>query len=175
VKITTFARRETDSLDDILSLLQGRIFHVTKHAYLSSILADGEIKTNTDGSLPTTFGSSSNAFFRKRGCVALFDYRPEPTEEMMFYRRKCWPFMPARGCDDGIAILILKAEAHAAVIPWTRWKEEGDAKEMVVPFVEVGYRGPISVELVDEVLCLKLEEDPTSLAAHLRKARSVAR
>ena len=85
------------------------------------------------------------------------------------------PFMPARGCDDGIAILILKSEAHAAVIPWTRWKEEGDPKEMVVPFVEVGYRGPIAIDLIDEVVCLKLKEDPTSLAARLRKARSVAR
>ena len=170
VKITTYVRSETESLDDILSLLQGRVFHVTKRAYLPSILAAGQIRPNADDTLPTSFGSSSNAFFRNRGCVSLFDYRPEPTEEMRFYRSKCWPFMPAQPGDSGIAILMLKPQVHSAIVPYTRWKEEGALSEMVVPYVEAGHPGPISAELIDEVLCLKIEEDPTSLPARLRKA-----
>ena len=175
VKLTSYFRSETESLDDILSLLQGRVFHVTKHAYLSSILADEQIKPNADGTLPTTFGFSSNAFFRNRGYVSLFDYRAEPTEDIRFYRRKCRPFMPAQPGDDGIAILILKPEVHSAIVPWTRSKEEGAPSEMVVPYVEAGHSGPISTELIDEVLCVKIEEDPMSFPARLRKARNVAR
>lgn len=174
MKITTYIRSETESLDDILSLLQGRVFHVTKRAYLSSILADGQIKPNTDAALPTTFDSSSNAFFRNRGCVSLFDYCPEPIEEIRCYRSKCWPFMPAEPGDDGIAILILKPEVHSAIVPWTQWKEEEAWNKMVVPYVEAGHPGPISAELIDEVLCLKIEEVPTSLSARLRKAPNVA-
>jgi len=175
VRITRHIRGESEPLDDILSLLQGRVFHVTKHEYLSSILADGQIKPNTDGTLPTTFGSSSNAYFRKRGCVAVFDYRAEPTEEIKFYRSKCWPFMPARDCNEGIAILLLKPDVYANLIPWTQSKEDGSLSEMVVPGVEAGHPGPIPLSAADEVLCLKLEEDPNSLAARLRKARNVAR
>ena len=83
--------------------------------------------------------------------------------------------MPTQSCDDGVAILVLKPDVHAALIPWTRWKEEGAWSEMVVPYVEAGHLGPISVDLIDEIVCLKIEEDPTSLAALLRKAHRVAR
>lgn len=83
--------------------------------------------------------------------------------------------MPAQPDDDGIAILMLKPEVHSAIVLWTQWKEEGAWSEMVVPYVEVGHPGPISAELIDEVLYLKIEEVPTSLSARPRKALSVAR
>jgi hypothetical protein len=159
-------------MDDILSLMEGRVFHVTKNDYLPSILADEQIKPNTDGALPTTFGSSSNAYFRKRGCVALFDYRSTPTEEIRFHRSKCWPLMPAHDCKGGIAILLLKPEACDGLISWVESKKNGVPSEMIVPYVEAGYPGAISIELVDEVVCLKLEEDPNCLAARLRAGRN---
>ena len=49
MKLTSYVRSESEPIDDILSILQGRVFHVTKHKYLSSILADGQIKPNADG------------------------------------------------------------------------------------------------------------------------------
>ena len=175
VKISRHRRSETAPVDDILSLLEGRVFHVTKDDYLPSILADKKVKPNADGALPTTFGSSSNAYFRKRGCVALFDYRATPTEEIHFHRSKCWPLMPARDCRNGIAILMLKPEACDALIPWGDSKKDGMSSEMVVPHVEAGYPGPISIDLIDEIVCLKLEEDPHCLAARLRAAQNVER
>jgi len=169
LKITKYVRLETDPLDDIVSLLEGRVFHVTKLAHLDSIRTDGEIKPNGDGSLETTFGYV-NAFFRKRNCVSLFDYRQQPTDENA--RNKCSPFQPARSDpgSDGIAILFLKPEAYADLIPWTRSREEEAWREQIVPYVEAGYPGSISIDLIDEIICLELEEVPDSHAAILRKA-----
>ena len=93
MKTTKYVRLETDSFDDITSLLEGRVFHVTKLSYLDSILADGEIKPNMDSALATAFGST-NAFFRQRNFVSLFDYRVEPPDET--FRNRCSPFQPAR-------------------------------------------------------------------------------
>jgi len=169
VKTTAHIRRETESLDDISSLLEGRVFHVTKLAHLDAILIEGEIKPNGNGALPTTFGYVANGFFRKRNCVSLFDYRLEPTDKIRNFRMRCSPFQPALPDSDGIAILVFKPDVHAALIPWTRWKEENAFSDMVVPYVEAGYPGSISIDLIDEVICLKIEEDPNSLAAKLRK------
>lgn len=170
MKTTIHVRLETESLDDITSLLEGRVFHVTKLSNLDSILTDGEIKPNGDSTLTPTFGNSATAFFRKRNCVCLFDYRPEPTDKIRDFRGRCSPFMPARPDSDGIAILLLKPDVHVALIPWTRWKEEGPSSERIAPYVEAGHRGPISINLLDEVICLELEEVPDSHAAILRKA-----
>lgn len=164
-----YVRSESESLDDLEASLQGRVFHITRLAYLPSIIDCGEIKPNTDGSLPTTFGFSKNSFFRNRNCVSLFDYRSEPTEEIIGYRLRCYPFRPADPPNGGIAILILKPEAYDNLIPWTLWKEENALGEMVVPYVEAGYPGAIPLDLVEEIISVELNEDPKSLAAQFRK------
>jgi len=170
LKITRHVRLETESLDDIASLLEGRVFHVTRLSHFDAILIDREIKPNGDGALATTFGNGANAFFRKRNCVCLFDYRLEPTDKIRDFRMRCSPFQPAGPDSDGIAILLLKADSYTALIPWTRWKEEDALSEMIVPYVEAGYSGSISIDLIDEVICLKIKEDPNSLSAQFRKA-----
>ena len=169
MKTTTHIRRETEPLDDISSLLEGRVFHVTKLAHLDSIMTAGEIKSNWNGALPTTFGYVANGFFRKRNCVSLFDYRLAPTDQIRDFRMRCSPFQPARQNSDGVAILLLKPDVHAALIPWTQWKEESALDDMVVPYVEAGYPGSLSIDLIDEVICLKIEEDPNSLATKLQE------
>jgi hypothetical protein len=83
--------------------------------------------------------------------------------------------MPGQPGDDGVAILILKPEIHSLLVPWTRWKEENALSEMVVPYVEAGHLGPISTDLIDQMFVVKIEEDPMSFTARLRKGRSVAR
>lgn len=158
-----YVRSESESLDDIEEYLQGKVFHVTRLAYLPSIIECGEIRTNNDGVLPTTFGSSDNASFKNRNCVSLFDYRPDPTEEIRDFRLRCYPFSPARPPNGAIAILILKPEVYDNLIPWTLWKEENALREMVVPHVEAGYPGQISIDLVEEIISVEITEDPESL------------
>jgi hypothetical protein len=58
-----YVRRETEPLDDIEAQLQGRVFHVTRLAYLPLIVECGEIRPNGDGALPTTFGSLKKCLF----------------------------------------------------------------------------------------------------------------
>jgi hypothetical protein len=171
LKTTTYIRSEKDSLDDISSLLEGRVFHVTRLAYLDAILTSGEIRPNGDCSLPSTFGCLANGFFRKRNCISLFDYRGEITDENRHFRTACWPFQPAR---DGIAILVLVSDINTALIPWTRWKEEKAWGDQVVPYFEAGYPGCISIKLIDEVICLTVKQDPNSSAAMIRNASRAA-
>jgi hypothetical protein len=164
-----YSRRETEPLDDIKTYLQDRVFHVTRLAYLSSIVECGEIRPNSDRALPTTFGSSNNGFFRNRNCVSLFDYRPEPTDEIKDFRQRCYPFRPAFPPNGAIAILVLRPEAFDTLIPWTKWKDENALSEMVVPHVEAGYPGPLPLRLIEEIISIEITEDPQSFAAQLRK------
>ena len=143
-------------------------------AYLTSIIECGEIRPNADGALPTTFGSSKNAFFRNRNCVSLFDYRLEPTEEIKDFRRRCYPFAPARPPNGPVAVLILNPEVCGVLVPWTKWKEEEAWSEMVVPYVEAGYPGPLPFRLVSEIISVQQTEDPHSYAAMLRRIHEPA-
>lgn len=164
----SFVRLETEPLDDIEAQLEGHVFHVTRLAYLPAIIESSEIRPNSDGSLPTTFGYPKNGFFRNRNCVSLFDYRTRPTEEIKDFRRRCYPFSPSRPPNGAIAILILKSDVYGTLVPWIKWKEVEVWSEMVVPYVEVGYPGPLPFRLVSEIISVEQTEDPKSYAAMLR-------
>ena len=56
----------------VRSRLEGRVFHVSRLSNLDPILTSGEIRPNQDATFATTFGSSSNSFFRNRGCVEAY-------------------------------------------------------------------------------------------------------
>jgi hypothetical protein len=173
--ITEYKRSESEPVDDILAALEGTVFHVTKLVNLPLILQCNEIRPNPDGSLPSTFGSSINSFFRRRGCVSLFDYRPEvsgelSSEELYDFRCRCWPFQPAQPEKGGIAIFILDPAEYPVLETWERWKETKSFSEMVVPHVEAGYPGPIPLHLIKKIITLEVTEDPNSFAAVYRAA-----
>ena len=169
MRTTEIERIETQPLADIEEMIEGKVFHVTRREAWNQIAQCGEIRPNADGVLTTTFGSS-NSYFRTRGCISLFDFRASPNDEIREFRTRCWPFQPAEPGNTGIAILLLKESLHERLIPWTRWKEENAYGEMVVPHVEAGHPGPIPISEVSEVVFLRRTEDPTCLAAVLRRA-----
>lgn len=149
--------------------LEGRVFHVSRLANLEAILACGEIRPNQDGSLVTTFGSASNSFFVKRGCVCLFDYRfvtPGQLEESAI---KCSPMQPLTH-DSGIVIFILCPRDCPDLVSWQQWKQEEAWSEQVVPHVETGHSGPIPLNLIDEIICVEKDDDPNSFASKLQRA-----
>ena len=164
-------RLETAPKADIEAMLEGHVFHVTKRAYWEAILKAGRLEPNTDYSFSTTFGSSSNSFFRNLGCISVFDYRTPPTEETEGFRYRCNPLQAAKPGTDGIVIMIFSPSVYAALIPWTKWKERGDLRQMVVPYVEAGHPGPISTDKIDKLIFVRFEEDPNSRAAILRRSR----
>lgn len=168
LNVIGFQRRETESLSDIEVLLEGAVFHVARREHWPAIEASGALLPNPDRSLPTTFGSSANSFFRNRGCICLFDYRAPPDDTIREYRRRCYPFQPAAPGNAGVAILVLNQSVHGELLPWTLWKEAGALDQMVVPHVEAGYPRPIPLRLVDRMILLRVEEDPESFAAVVR-------
>jgi len=153
--IAEFTRSETESLTDIEEMLQGHVFHVTKRAYWPAINESGALLPNPSGVLPTTFGTSKNSYFRKRGCVCLFDYRQAPTEELQVYRRRCHPMQAAKPGEEGISILLFESSLYERVISWEGWKKEEAFSEMVVPYAEAGHLGPIPLSEVSTVIHLR--------------------
>jgi hypothetical protein len=157
-----FERSCGESLKDIEAMLEGRVFHVTMREFWPGIVSSGEIAPNTHGQRQSTF-ASSNSYFRKRGCVSLFDYRKTPDDELVDYRLRCWPFQQATS-GDGISILVLLASIYPMLIPWTAWRDEQALHEMVVPYVEVGHKGPIPIAAIESIVHLKRNEVEGSLA-----------
>lgn len=170
IPATEYVRSESESFGDVEALLEGCVFHVTRREYWPAIQRTGAILPNIDGSLATTFGSSKNSFFRNRGCVSVFDYREPPDEEIIDCRRRCYPFQPAAPGGKGITLLVLNSSLHEHLQPWTLWQDEKAYEEMIVPRVELGHIGPISLNLVDHIMHLRRIEDPNSFTAMLRAA-----
>ncbi|MCS3360017.1 hypothetical protein NYL07_09160, partial [Xanthomonas translucens pv. translucens] len=143
IPATKYIRSESESFGDVEALLEGCVFHVTRREYWPAIQRAGAVFPNIDGSLASSFGSSANSFFRNRGCVSVFDYRESPDEEIVDFRRRCYPFQPAAPGNEGITVLVLNTSLHEHLQPWTRWQDEKAYGEMIVPRVEAGHIGQI--------------------------------
>ncbi|MEG2804744.1 MAG: hypothetical protein RSA25_11280 [Stenotrophomonas sp.] len=165
-----FVQAESQPFRDLEAMLEGRVFHVTKRQHMEAIICSGALLPNADGHLETTFGSSANSFFRLNGCVSVFDYRNHEVAGIAEYRRRCYPFQAARPGGAGIAILMLKPESYQELLPWTEWSISGDLSQNIVPYVEAGYPGPLPLSMIDEVLFVRITEDPGCLAALVRRS-----
>jgi len=168
MKITKKQFHERNLTESILPYLTKRIFHVTKKSNLNAILECGEIRSGKNNKFETTFGYSSNSFFRNRGCISLFDYKTATKEQFDKYFGRCHPAMPVTP-EDEIAILLINDSIYHELLSWELWREEQAYSEMVLPYLEAGHQGPISIKKVDEILIVSIIEDPHSLAAKLRK------
>lgn len=156
--------------DKLLPLLLGRVFHVTCLDALDRMLADGEIRSNVDGDLQSPFGST-NSFFRKRGCISVFDYRSASAEQIDESIGKCSPFrLPF--CDNKLAFLFLSKVALNILIPWTRWKEEPALSDKIVPYVEAGHPGAISITSIEEVFQVTIDDPAGPLVEALERGRA---
>ena len=156
MKHTRLRLTERDLVERLLPLVDGRVFHVSDRSHLPAILASGAITPNLDSTLSTTFGHSKNSYFRKRGCVSLFDLRgARPTDDVLW---KCSPFHLSRA-SHGLAILILATVACQNLMSWEAWRSEQAWTEMIVPYVESGYKGPIPLSFIDELIEVDVERN----------------
>lgn len=155
-------------LNKLMSELAGRVFHVTKEENWLKIYKSGEIVPNLDGRLETSFGSSKNSYFKNKGCVSVFDYRNIYQEKPQEHMHKCSPTLPLTP-NSGIAILLFKPEIYLNLWSWEGWENE-NIRQMVVPYVEAGYFGSISLLLVDKVIIVTMSENKNSLTYLLQKA-----
>jgi len=160
-----FVETEQEKKSELLYKLNGYVFHVSNIENLNSIKMDKQINPNIDKRYTTQFGYMNSGFFRNRGCVSLFDYRSEVTEEVQSHRNRLDPFQAARPGvygKDGIVIFLIKRDLnfYKELILWDKWNEENAWQEQIVPYVEVGYPKPISINLIEEIICVKINEDP---------------
>lgn len=139
--------------NDILPALAGRVFHVTPENNMSLIKQSGALVPNSELLQISKFGNSSNGFFRQRNCVSFFDYRCYGTKSWKEHAYKCFPTqILKRVPGDSISILFLHESKFDKLIPWTAWKEEESWGDRVVPYVETGYKGIVSLSEISEEL-----------------------
>lgn len=136
--------------------LRGHVFHGTRAKNLGSIEESRGILVNSDCSMKTTYGDSTNSFYRKKGCVSVFDYESPSTEKWEEHMWKCHP-LHVGGLDD-IAILFLSEQAKANLIRWNEAKTEWYA-ERVVPHVEAGHKGKIPFDHISEIIVVQIISD----------------
>lgn len=147
--------------EELQPVLRGRVFHVTPLAAWRRIQESGAISPNLGSRFETGFGSSKNSFFRNRGCISLFDFRTANDQQIEDVRWKCSPLQIAQH-DRPAVILLLSPEIHERLIPWTEWEKEKAYSQMLVPYVECGYRGEIALSTITEVIIVRVTTHPES-------------
>ncbi|MBI3099528.1 MAG: hypothetical protein HYY93_15075 [Planctomycetes bacterium] len=156
--------------------LVGRAFHVTTNAALSSIERDGEIRPSTSGVYPFQYPQSGQSFFRLRGCASVFDLRRVPNGQIEQSLWKYYFLNPFDGNQP--CFLTLSSRAASRLEPWTAWEQKRDYSQMVIPYVEAGHLGPISVGDIDRVLLvtvIPMPPDLTTLQGICRLNRDIVR
>ena len=94
MKLTEIHIEQGDALQQLMPVLEGKVFHVSKLKNLSKIRELGKILPNESGNLETSFGSSKKSLFRNKSCVSVFDYRNIHAENSQKHMYKCLPTAP---------------------------------------------------------------------------------
>ena len=152
-----------DLRSKLLPLLRGQVFHVTTVAGLDSILADGVIKTNQDGTL-TTSPRYHNSYFRARGCVSLCDLRAVSEEEIDTALGQYY-FLNPEGRFASPVFLFIRSNCFTSLIPWTQQRTEKAFELLVVSYVEAGYPGDFPLDCIEKALSVTIIHPP--LGPHL--------
>lgn len=147
----------------LVPIVRERVLHITCTSNLQSILADGKVSGNANGRLSSSFGSSSNGFFRCRNAVSVFDYRSVPDDKFEDAWSKCSPLTALRNCNFKIALLFLAQESYEHLINWRRWHDDQSYEQMLVPYVEAGYSAPMPLSAIDEILEIRTRYYPSRL------------
>jgi hypothetical protein len=147
-----------DVCERLLPWLDKRVFHVSLRTNLEAILADGEIRANMDSSYRSTFGSSRNSFIRNRGLISLFDYRSATRDQIALAWDGCAPVQPAY--QGKTVVFFFLSPAHLQnVISNDECGGQDAGREMMVPYVEAGHKGPISMKAIEEIMLAELAEN----------------
>jgi len=138
---------------ELLQRSIGNVFHVTSREGLAGIEATGAILANEDGSLGDTFPQSKRSYFRSQGCVCLFDLRHVSEEELKNALDKYY-FLNPHHVHDNPVFLILREQFFSQLRPWSEAKR---GVEMVIPHVECGFTKEVSLDMIQEVLIVRIE------------------
>ena len=139
--------------------LRHEVFHVTPRQNFEKILESGAIHPSRDCRIELTFDASENSFFRNRGCISVFDLRRATDAQI---KKKIDIFHPFRDeYGENPVLLILKSEAYAELVSWEACRQENALSEMVVPYIESGYTGSISMDQIEYCLLVTILNRPS--------------
>ena len=153
---------------ELISLLDGKVFHVTTEKNWSQIETTQKILPNSKDA-QRTFGS--NSYFQHRNCVCLFDYRSFYEKKQQEHYHDCLPTSPLTE-EEPIRILFLNPIYYDRLISWKEWEKDGIGKTNVLPYLESGFEGSIPLSYIKETLKVTITEDKNSFAYRMKKAQS---
>lgn len=172
-EIIELTLKKSGAYESIKSMLEGKIFHVTPHKNLASIIDDQGIHPNEDGYLEGAFGHYNNSYARLRGRVSLFDFHNPTESKIEEHIYKCLPTRDASS-DMPLAFLFLSEKYWPNVIPYSSAEFYANLKQQVVPHVEATYPGTIPWEAISKIIKVNFIESPNSLANILEISRKNA-
>lgn len=156
-----------EDLDSILQPLMGKVFHATTVESLNDITKSGFIAPNQCNSFTSPFGKYTG-YFKARGCVSFFDYRPH--SQLESHINKCLPTNIFEH-STGIAILELTPYRYSDLVGWENWKREGLLDQQIVPYVEVGIEGNVELDDICSIHVIDRPADYVTLAEFERYMR----
>lgn len=138
----------------LLKHLYGKVFHVTNENGFNGILNRGVIIPSLNESISSNWGMES--FFRNRGCVSVCDLVNNTSKKRISSAISKYNFFDLR-CNNGRSYLFLLNESiHCNLITWNQWEKEKAYKESIVPYLESGFPGEISIIDVEKILIINL-------------------
>ncbi|OLC67519.1 MAG: hypothetical protein AUH69_03665 [Actinobacteria bacterium 13_1_40CM_4_65_12] len=160
VRDITIPRDELEQF--LLPQLLGRVFHVSTHERLEAILEDGAIRVH-----PPVAPSYDKAYFRNHGCVSLFDLRSITKDQLDDTLKVKYNFLNYHGDRHHPVFFLLRRDALAPIISWSKDLFEKSLGWQLVPYSEAGHPGDLPLTLVDDILRVTIVHppDPPFIAA----------
>jgi len=138
----------------LLPQLVGEVFHVTPQEAARHILADGVIKNNKNGQFRFIFPQAENSYFRRKGCVCLFDLRSRSQEVIEDALLK-YPFLNPTNAVKPVFFLLDKSLCQN-LITYADFLNEKSHDTIIIPHVEAGYLGEICLQMISMILWVDL-------------------
>ena len=132
-----------------LPVLTGEIFHVTSPESAKSILSSRYINPVSFPGIKPKWAGSPKSYFGEMGCVSVCDLTGENAFKVDTSINKYYFLNPKN--ESLVVYMIFYPEISADLIPWQSWKENG-ASNQIVPYLEAGHKGPISIEYISRII-----------------------
>ena len=154
IRLTRLTLDESDLRDKLLPRIIKQVFHVTTRSGWCGIKGSGVIKPSGDGTVEPAF-QYRNSFGRRNGYVCLFDLRTASDAQIADALDVRFNFLDPWGRGNDPVFLIFGPESYRELIPWTVARDERSGS-MFIWYVEGWYPGPIQIELLSQVIELKV-------------------
>ncbi|KAF0220174.1 MAG: hypothetical protein FD174_1413 [Geobacteraceae bacterium] len=159
ITITIVAGSHSEVRRKLCKNIKGKVFHVTTDVGWEGIQAKGAIlPSNSCNEIEKVWTGPAVGYFRSRGCVSLCDfYHNTNMKKIIEATRKYCFYHPSRKSKSSY-LLILDHSLYDSLITWDKWKEEKAYRESIVPNLESGFKGSISLAMITGVIEVQLHD-----------------